>query len=330
MPAIKSLFTAQAAYEAGILMGMFNRPAIGSTYLALCNSVSGGSFLWDAAATISQVIATEVLEANGYTRLKINPGNNRAISAANTATGVLTITGGVSGYTNEAPVFVFATTTSAVITPYEAGTIYYLKDVDPINNQVKLAATPGGATILPTTSGVTGNFIALYGGYDPATKKYTSLDDTAILTAVGGPVTYSDIVLVKDMNGSWANRPVSSLDTATGTFTLSSTHGFTTSDRVILTVDAGGTLPAISSPAGITADGRVFRVLSPSGSTFRLSVDGVNPVLFISNYTGTLRIRNGSGRVVSFTREDDVAASATRTIAAGTSRTFRHNRVITI
>ena len=331
MPSFKSIFISQAQFEAGVVQGLFGRSDITKTYLALCNSLSGGSFLWDETSDLGTVLATELTQANGYNRMRVLPGSYRTISAAATATGLLTLAGGVSGYANDTPVFPFATGTSAVLAPFVAGTIYYARDVDTVNNQLKLAATPGGSVILPTTTTITGNNLALAGSYNATTKKWTTVEDSVILTASGGSLSYTDVVLINDQNSTWSNYQITALDTATGTFTTLAPHGLTTSDSLFFTADSGGTLPTVTTPSGVSlASNRIFKVLTPSGSTFKASVDGTTAVTFSSSFTGTLRVRNGSGRIVSFLREDTDPAIAARVIAPGITRSFGHKRSLTL
>jgi hypothetical protein len=325
MPPIIFKFNGDIVYKAAQGMGLAPRTTVEQTYLALCNSLSGSTFTWDAAADFASVIATELPEGNGYARIPLSVGANRAITVA-AATGVITVTGGHT-FADGEPVFIFnSAAAGSIIIPLAFGTIYFVRDADPVAGTLRLARTPGG-TALTFVGTATTHFIAYAGNLD-ASRRFTSLVDSATIRAGSAPpgLNFTDLVLIQDAPTAWANRVVSAVVTGTGAttsgqITTTVNHTLTTADRIFFTAAPGATLPTPTGAVSL-ANNQAFGVLTPSTNIFRITADGTNPITFTSGGSGLFFIRNARGRIVSCCRGDTEPANLPINIAPGQMMQF--------
>ncbi len=136
-------------------------------------------------------------------------------------------------------------------------------------------------------------------------------------------LAFTDAVLMHDTL-AWSNRQITAVETATGTangtFTTPFPHGLVTTDVVFFTVE-GGTLPVSSTPGVSLENNRLFRISTPSGSTFKITTLDNTAVAISGAGSGTIRVRNATGRVVGTARED-----AEVIIPPGMIRQFRQRR----
>lgn len=104
---------------------------------------------------------------------------------------------------------------------------------------------------------------------------------------------------------TWANRVVSGINTSTDVLTLTGTMP-ALNDQVIVTVDAGGSLPT-----GIANDSTIYEVFNISGQTCQLrAVGGGATVDFSTAGAGTIRLRSVDGQPIGF-RSDPSLQNAT-------------------
>lgn len=279
-------------------------------YQILCS----GSSAWNDNSSLPDVLATELLETNGYQRLQYRVGDARTATIV-AATDLITATGHTLG--NDTPVFLFSnggTLPTLTADLFDPSRVYYVRDSNVGAGTLKIAPTPGGTPL--DFSGIGTNiFIARAGQFDETDGRWEAATDTIFLNAAGSGITYDAIVLLLDGSG-WSAKEIASIDTGTSTITATAAHGLVVADRVIVT-SSGGDLPG-----GLVA-GQIYRVLAPSGSTLRLSLDGTNTVNITTPGSGTLYLRNALGRLLSFKKE-----TAPQTIAAGTSRPFNRDASI--
>jgi len=289
-----------------------SQPDPTKTYQILCS----GSSAWDDTANLADVLATELLEVNGYQRLQYRVGDARAATIV-AATDVITATGHTLG--NDTPVFLFAgvggTLPTLTADLFDPSRVYFVRDSNVGAGTLKLALTPGGVAL--DFSGIgTLIFIARAGQYSTANSRWDAATDTIFLNAAGSGITYDATALILDGSG-WSAKEIASIDTGTSTIATTAAHGLAITDRVIITASSGGSLPA-----GLTA-GQIYRVLAPSGSTLKLSLDGTATIPITTAGSGTLQLRNALGRLLSFRKE-----TTAQTIAAGTSRPFNRDASI--
>jgi hypothetical protein len=241
------------------------------------------------------VLATELVEENGYGRMPYRYGNYKAITTDAT-TGLITVTGG-HDFVNGELVFLFTATAGTLATRLSAATPYFVRDSDTGVGRLRLTTTAGGNAV--TFAGTSSSaFICRAGTYDATARQYLGFTDTnsiqAGTTAPG--LFYTDVVLLHDTS-LWANKVIASIDTATSTFTTTTTHGFTTSDLVSFTTDATGTLPVTSTAGTTFANNTVFRVTVPSGTTFRITTLENTAVVVTGAGSGRILVRNAAGRL---------------------------------
>jgi hypothetical protein len=289
-----------------------SQPDPTKTYQLLCNGSSG----WDDNANLADVLATELLEVNGYQRLQYRVGDARAATIT-IATDVITATGHTLG--NDTPVFLFpgvgGTLPTLTADLFDPSRVYYVRDSSVGAGTLKLALTPGGVALDFSAAGTT-LFIARAGQYSTANSRWDAATDTIFLSAAGSGITYDATALILDGSG-WSAKEIASIDTGTSTITTTAAHGLATTDRAIVTTSSGGSLPG-----GLVA-GQIYRVLAPSGSTLKLSLDGTATIPITTAGSGTLQLRNALGRLLSFRKE-----TTAQTIAAGTSRPFNRDASI--
>ncbi len=121
---------------------------------------------------------------------------------------------------------------------------------------------------------------------------------------------------------TWANRVVSGINTSTDVLTLTGTMP-AVGDQVIVTVDAGGTMPG-----GPTNDSTIYEVFNVSGQTCQLrAVGGGATVDFTSAGAGTIRLRSVDGQFVLF-RSDSTMQNATSQLLYIPS--FAHKGVVVV
>lgn len=301
MPASQFVFDSQVLYRANLIQGLVKIPDFSKSFLILCNALSGGAFSWGKSASLGAVLATELPETNGYSRMSYRYGDYKPITTDAT-TGLITVTGG-HNFANGDMVFLF--TSSTLATRLNVATPYYVRDSDTGTGRLRLALTPGGSAIAFTGTS-SGGQICRAGTYDTTAKQYTGpIDSSSIQAGATAPgIYYTDVVLLHD-SSAWANKQISAIDTATSTFTTTTTHGLTASDLVFFTTDANGTLPT-SSTAGVSfANNTIFRVTTPSGATFKLTTLEGAAVVVTGAGSGTLTVRNGAGRLCDNLRVDD-------------------------
>lgn len=321
MPSSSFYFRDWLVYETSLAQGIFPRPDMTRYYFALCNSLTTdrSGFRWDENSRPMDIVATELIEGNGYARTLLRPGDYRAISAVDTTTGATagTITATGHNYSNGDPVIFFSSTGAALWLPLYYGQICFVRDTDPVGGRFRVAATPGGPFI-PLVGSLSNHFVASAGIWNSTLKRYESTKDSATIRAgvAASGLNYTDLILIAD-SSIWANREIVGIDTATGTFTTAQNHGLTTSDFVFLTTDAGGTLPTGSQSF---ENNRVFRVLSPANNTLRLSLDGSTAISITNAGTGTRWLRSATGRIVGAYREDTNPATLPVNIPPGQMR----------
>lgn len=153
-----------------------------------------------------------------------------------------------------------------------------------------------------------------------------SLDFT--FTASGGTIPFNYVVIMSNTTVSLANRPTVSIDAASGklNFDLATAHSFAANDRVTVTADAGGTVPAAlldgsGNPQLMFVRNQIDTV---SERSIQLSLtSGGTPIVFTGG-SGTLRVRtvplNAQWDFFDYQGPQVFGSS---TIANGDLRTFR-------
>ncbi|HEY9598515.1 MAG TPA: hypothetical protein V6D33_12675 [Cyanophyceae cyanobacterium] len=327
MAQLQSQFNSWIIQELLTGAGQIPRPDLSKSFVALCDSRSGTTaFRWDAASLLTTVVATELPESNGYTRAALRHSNYRPITI-DIATGTLTISGG-HPFNNGDAVFVFTADGSVPMFPLELATTYFVRDSNQGAGTLKLATTNGGSAIAYLNSSSVQHFIAYAGAFNTTTREYTTAADSVLFQAgtTSPGLSYTDAVLICDTS-AWANRVVTFATGTTGLITCASPHSMAVKDRVFFTADSGSLPTATRS----LASNQLFQVLSvPSSTTFTITVDGVTPITFSTTGSGTLRVRNGSGKAVSFLREEAdaslIATNLPKIIAPSTYRQFTFSR----
>lgn len=153
------------------------------------------------------------------------------------------------------------------------------------------------------------------GAWDAAQSRYELPLTTGIFTAgASGSIQYDRAVIIRDGTAT-ANRAVQTIDASNNKliFSLSDgAHGIANNDRVVVTADAGGTVPPellnSGSPRYLYA-----RNVIDTGSerSLQLSLTSGGSVIDFSAGSGTIRVRWANGEPEVY----DVYTS--RTIAAG-------------
>jgi hypothetical protein len=147
--------------------------------------------------------------------------------------------------------------------------------------------------------------------YNPTTKEAEITMASASITASGGNITYSGYAILRSGSVATANKTATATN-ASDQITVTA-HGLTAGDRVMLTADTGGTLPA-----GIEALTFYYASIVNT-NTIQLYEEEALTTLrtFSTDGSGTLRLRYCQG-------EDGPRKNlgSDRTIADGNSHDF--------
>lgn len=147
-------------------------------------------------------------------------------------------------------------------------------------------------------------------------------------TAAGGTIPFNYIVILSNITTTLANRATVSIDAANSklNFDLTTAHSFAANDRVTVTADPGGTVPAAlldgsSNPQLLF----VRNQIDTSGErSIQLSLtSGGTPITFTGG-SGTLRVRTvPTGAQWDFYDYQGPQVFGSSSIANGDLRTFR-------
>lgn len=149
--------------------------------------------------------------------------------------------------------------------------------------------------------------------YDTTKKTATVPTRNWDLTASGASIQWDGIAMIANAHPN-APTLLESVDPATDTLALTG-HGLTNGDRVMLTADAGGTLPT-----GLDST-VLYYAINTSANTLQVSPsEGGSPMAFSDLGAGDLRLRYGSGELVAGFRADSI-----KTIPDGATHTLQWN-----
>jgi hypothetical protein len=151
------------------------------------------------------------------------------------------------------------------------------------------------ATELAQINGYTRSSVALSTStYNTGNQRAEVPQANFSFAASGSALSWNALVGI--LGGSaTANKVITAVDAGTDTFTCAN-HGLSADDLIMVTVDAGGTIPA-----GVSATTLYYAVVA-SSNTFQLSTTsgGGSIVNVTSAGSGTIRLRYGNGRLVGF------------------------------
>lgn len=152
-------------------------------------------------------------------------------------------------------------------------------------------------------------YVPSTGAYDDIQERYELPGVATTFSAQGGFLQYDRIALISG-GSSNANKTFTA-DPATNRLTATN-HGLANGDKVILTADAGGNLPAGANSA------QLYYAVPVDADTVELYADAnfTTSVTFASAGNGTLRLRYANGNVELY------GELGSTTIADGQSQTI--------
>lgn len=139
--------------------------------------------------------------------------------------------------------------------------------------------------------------------WDAGQSRLEYPQEVANYSASGGQIAYDRFVVVANANATWTNREVLTIDDSANKlhFSLADAHGLVANDKVVVTADAGGTVPAALLNSG---QPQILYVRNPvdtgSERSIQLSLtSGGSPIDFGSG-TGPIRVRYANGELVAY------------------------------
>lgn len=269
------------------------------------------------SSTISNLIAGELLQANGYSRQILG----QTVASIDTTGDTLTITD--HRRTLDQPCYLITTTTLPTATPaITAGLEMFVRA--PTSNTIQLASVPGGSAIDLQSVGSGTHYLRMSGAYDSSSdKRFEALYNEVRFTAAGGAINWMGWFMLFDSMAA-SNIVVTSINPATDQITTP-THGIITGEVGLVTTDSGGTQPSGVDPAV----GYFIRAVSTTVISLHTTQAGAIANTGLVDITGagsgTIRVRYGKGTLMMFEYFSDMAVSS---INAGTdviSTTLAHN-----
>lgn len=147
-------------------------------------------------------------------------------------------------------------------------------------------------------------------------------------TASGGAIPFNYIVILSNTTVALANRATTSIDAANSkvNFDLATSHGFAANDRVTVTADAGGTVPAALLDGSSNPQLLFIRnSVDTSGErSVQFSLTSGGAAITFTGGSGTLRVRTVPNSAQwDFIDYQGPQVFGSSSIANGDLRTFR-------